>query len=165
MTAIFSVLLLSDFAEAAEVLKKEARKKAEVLSLLSLTEGHYDTVVSKGAKNSLWENFCQNEELDIELIEDEAGTLTLVFGSILNFPHLETNQYTENEPSHCTITFNNKIETKNLKQEVISDCHKKRTIKSHQIEFGDKKINYTLTVSGKKLTCHYILIPKKGAQK
>ncbi|MGZ3772340.1 MAG: hypothetical protein ACXVCY_00605 [Pseudobdellovibrionaceae bacterium] len=159
------ILLLASiaFISPDQALSKSIEKKEDVLKTLNLKEGHYDTILSKSSFGM--ENFCQYEELDIRLIEDEKKNLTLIIGTILNFPHLETSEFIEKEDKNCELKFINKILPNRFEQKVLSICNKKTVEKEHVIEFKNNDVTYTFIESNKKHICHYSLLLAKGLKK
>lgn len=134
--------------------------------IAQLVEGRYETLPSKNSDMSN-SNFCESEELDINLLQD-GGVFTLVIGSKLSFPHLETTVYKEasffnNLKQKCDFRIESKILNNLIEQNWIESCAKsKPTLKKHLLRFEKNRVEYSF-VSGKKiLKCEYKLIKQKG---
>lgn len=160
MLIAFLTMNLQTHLEAAEA---KLLDKNEVIKTLGLVEGHYDTMV---AKSSFKEGrICQDEELDIELVQNNGGELTLTLGPVLNFPNLEKKEMTDVESPTCSVKFVTALSKNKLNQKVTRTCGKSVQEKTHILEFNKNEVKYTFIKDRKKQSCVYSLILARGSKK
>lgn len=125
--------------------------KKDFLQKFPLKEGHYDTVFD--SKQPV--DFCQEEELDIELHE-EASDLVLTIGPKLVFTNLQKNETTLAAEKNCEVKTMNTFQERSLKQVVTETCRKKLNYqKIHILKIDGNLINYEYSFKGQTKKCKY----------
>jgi hypothetical protein len=126
-----------------------------------LLYGNYTTVVSSGQN---WE-FCQNEELDIELHEIDSQ-LTLTIGPRLVFPDLQSKRIASKLGKNCVVTTSNDLKANSLQQVVTEICGKKTEyMKTHSFQLIGDVLNYKFLDQGKTQICDFKFMKTEKASK
>lgn len=148
-----SLALAKDFSQL---------NKSDLQKKLGFTSGNYQSHLIKGPQTSV--PFCQEEQLELNLLQDEEGTLTLVMGSQLNFPHLDKPEYKEIESKQCTNIFKNIMASKKLTQTLTRICGGKKTVKKSTFEFKKDSVSYTFESHAIRWVCEYSRLPSKETE-
>ena len=152
MSKLFTVLTFLLIAS-----NSKAETKEQILKKLNFKPGHYEVIVPADNATA----FCQNEELDISLVEDKSE-LTLAFGDQTVLARLEINQFSEPTTPKCVTTYKNQILENKIEQTRIEKCGKKTSTKKYEALFSKDNIEITVTEQKLKKTCSYKLKEQKG---
>lgn len=148
---------LQVFAEVSQ--ETQVSQKKQILDKLNLKTGHYTTIVPK--KNPA--AFCEDEELDIDLVEDQ-NLNTLVIGDKISLPNINKPEFKEETSPGCVSTFKNKITNGQIEQVVSESCKKskKPIVTSYSVKLTEEKITIEKAQLQKRWTCDYKLTNLKG---